>query len=540
MKKEVKKMIMNNQIKETNDGGHSFLSKLFRRFNYTIPLPVHKPKDAQSVKTRKANKQSLKDSTSNTKLDIRRLDTHPLRHFTPEMIPEPIKLWTIDNCAHAEGSLNFGAVSAIIVCSNLVGMNCQVKPKCNGYWMVTPNLWGLLIGEPSKRKSPIASQFIKPLEKLEKQAKNLYKKQMAEYHKASNEQHIAQKVKNNALKKAYESGGEFELRLAKNIDIPSIEKPFMERFIFNDTTSEKVGEIMSTNPRTLLIYRDELSGLFSTFSKAGREGDRSFYLEAFNGNSPFIIDRIGRGTIHIDKLSIGIFGTIQPDILSGFITSGNGYSGDGFIQRLQLAVFPDDIKRKYYDEAVDIHAKEKAYEIIERLATENYAQLAGSELDLDGTPYFSFDDKAQERFIAWYNSTKLRVENEPDVHLQAHIGKYFGLLPALALTFFLIDKVAEVTRANAIDITYVELAIVWCEVLESHARKMYALGETQSKSKSLREKIIEYVKNNQDKLPMSFGKISQGVRGATAGDVEEALQGIADIEGKQVKKLLTK
>lgn len=527
-------MMKNNQFKETSDRHHSFLSKLFRRFNYTIPLSADEPKNSQSAKQRKAN------DTSSTKLDTRRLDIPQLRHFTAEMVPEPIRTWTLDNCAHAEGSLNFGAVSAIIVCSNIIGMNCLVKPKRNGDWMVTSNLWGMLIGEPSVRKSPIASQFIKPVLKLEKQAKELYKKQKKVNDEQINKQKIAQKVKNNALKKAYESGIIEEIKEAESIYVPSVETPVMERFIVNDPTSEKNGELMSVNPRTLLLFRDELSGFLATFSKAGREGDRAFYLEAFNGNSPFSIDRIGRGTIHIDKLSIGIFGTIQPDVLSRFIDSGDSNSGDGFIQRMQLTVFPDNIRREYYDKSIDIDAKDRAYEILEKLSKENYRQLSGSLLDSDGTPYYGFDDEAQKKFIAWYNHTKQRVENELNVQVQAHIAKYFGLLPALALTFFLIDKVANVTTANAICITHVELAIVWCEVLETHARKMYALVEAQPKPKSLEEKIIDYVSNNQDKLPLSFGKISQGVRGAKANDVKEALQNIAEIEGKQVKKLLDK
>ena len=122
--------------------------------------------------------------------------------------------------------------------------------------------------------------------------------------------------------------------------------------------------------------------------------------------------------------------------------------------------------------------------------------------------------------------------------MQAHIGKYFGLLPSLALTFFLIDKVAGVTNAEEIGVSHVEMAIEWCIVLETHARRMYTLSDTSSDSKSLGQKIIGYITNVQNKLPMSFGQISQGVRGANAQDVEEALKNIAVIEDKKVIKLI--
>jgi hypothetical protein len=294
---------------------------------------------------------------------------------------------------------------------------------------------------------------------------------------------------------------------------------------------------MSVNPRTILQYRDELAGFFASFSKAGREGDRAFYLEAFNGDSPYTSDRIGRGTIHIEKLSIGVFGTIQPSVLSKHLIVKQGESGDGLAQRMQLSVFADDISRPYYDEPIDKEARDSAYELLERLAYESYEQLPGAKLSIDGIPYFEFDDEAHKSFTHWYNGLKQKEAAEKDVNVQAHIGKYYGLLPSLALTFFLIDKVAGLCDAPAITLSHVELAIVWCNVLETHARKMYRLCEVKDEV-SLNQKIVSYVKTHQDELPKTFGELSGNIRGAKAEDVKLALEGIAQIEDKKVMKLL--
>ena len=61
----------------------------------------------------------------------------------------------------------------------------------------------------------------------------------------------------------------------------------------NNATIEKIAEILRDNPDGILYYRDELMGWLRSLDKAGREADRAFYLEAWNGNGSFSVDRIG-------------------------------------------------------------------------------------------------------------------------------------------------------------------------------------------------------------------------------------------------------
>src|SRR5438067_2294124 len=74
------------------------------------------------------------------------------------------------------------------------------------------------------------------------------------------------------------------------------------RYWTQDSTVEKLGIRLQDNPRGLLIVRDELSGWLHGLEKQGREGDRQFYLEAWNGTGSFTVDRIERGTLHIPAL----------------------------------------------------------------------------------------------------------------------------------------------------------------------------------------------------------------------------------------------
>lgn len=465
-----------------------------------------------------------------------------LLHFTEEMIPEPIRRWTVDSCLQTEGSLNYGAVSAIIVCSNLIGYRCQIKPKRHADWKVTPNLWGMLIGEPSLRKSPVADHFLNVLRKFELSAYDVSDQQLSIYKEEKMQRDIVEKVKKMTFQKALERSDTEEMVRAKEMHLPDIGKePKAERYIINDASTEAIGEIMENNNRTIVQSRDELSGLFTSFLKPGKEGDRAFFLEAFQGDRSYTYDRIQRGVIHIKNLSIGVFGTIQPSVLAHYLLPKDGKNNDGLCQRMQLSVFSDDIFRTYTDLPIDVDARDSAYRILQKLSSANFETWGATKdtYSIDEIPFFSFSEEAQKLFIEWYNQMKTKERSEPNLNIQAHLGKYYSLLPALALTFFLIDKASEITISNAIDVEYIYMAEQWCIVLESHAKKMYALGESSSLGISLSEKIVNFAKEHSEKLPATFGSLAGDIRGASAEDVEMALKDVAEINGRTVVRLLS-
>jgi Protein of unknown function (DUF3987) len=78
------------------------------------------------------------------------------------------------------------------------------------------------------------------------------------------------------------------------------EEPKVRRYRTEDTTTEKLADLLNENPNGLLVFRDELVGFLRSLDKYGREGDRQFYLEAWNGDQSFSVDRIGRGSLRVE------------------------------------------------------------------------------------------------------------------------------------------------------------------------------------------------------------------------------------------------
>ena len=80
------------------------------------------------------------------------------------------------------------------------------------------------------------------------------------------------------------------------------------------------------------------------------------------------IDRIGRGTIHVEACCMSMLGGIQPGRLRSYLVDAleDGPSNDGLIQRFQLLVWPDTAPDwNYVDRAPDAASEQHAARVFQ-------------------------------------------------------------------------------------------------------------------------------------------------------------------------------
>jgi len=302
----------------------------------------------------------------------------PAAPLDSTMLPEPLRGWIVDVSERMQIPLDFAAVGAVVVAGSLIGRKVGIHPKRQDDWLVVPNLWGAVVGRPSLLKSPALAEVMKPLARLVAEAYEEYREaqrafetdvMVAEATKAALEDELKK-----AAKEAARMGDRSKLEAIaqRSQDTEAPEEPLLRRYKTEDATVEKISEILLENPRGILVHRDELSGWLRNLDKQGREGDRSFYLEAWNGTGSFDVDRIGRGSLHIPALCISILGSIQPGPLSSYVYQATqGEKGDdSLLQRFQLLVWPDPHPTwRNVDRWPGVEAKNRAYEVFRRSMT---------------------------------------------------------------------------------------------------------------------------------------------------------------------------
>lgn len=221
-----------------------------------------------------------------------------------------------------------------------------------------------------------------------------------------------------------------------------------------------------------------MAGWLRTLERPGREGEREFYLEAWNGTGGFTFDRIGRGTVHIPALTLCVLGAIQPGKLEKYLNEAiaGGGGADGLLQRFQLVVYPDHVgEYRHVDRYPDSSARQKANAIFEVLDTLDPTAL-GLDTQEGEIPALHFSDDAQELFDAWRTDLEQRLRSGELDHKPAfasHLAKYRSLMPSLALIFHMV-AVADSTASGSVPLEAAQLAAAWCDYLEAHAVKLYA------------------------------------------------------------------
>ena len=337
------------------------------------------------------------------------------------------------------------------------------------------------MGDPSAKKSPAWGVALKPLDRLIAKASEAHTAALGDYEtdKLVFEAHkdaIEGRIKEAAKKPSKGDPASIARELRAHGE-QAPDAPTLRRYKTNDSTVEKLGELLRENPAGLLVLRDELVGLIATWVREGREGGRAFFLEGWNGNQSFDTDRIGRGHISVPNLCISIFGGIQPNKLTTYLEQAvHSLGNDGMLQRYQLLVYSDARPWEWRDRAPDKPARDAAFAVFEALADfDPVAWGAAPADDYIRFPHFCFDPEAQLVFIEWsedMHRTRMPEEDEPII--RQHLAKFDKLFPALALILHLVNCAADgvcgpVTRGAALR------SAAWCEYLEAHARRCYGL-----------------------------------------------------------------
>lgn len=425
---------------------------------------------------------------------------HEVMAFDDYLLPESLRGWVVDICERIQCPPDFPAIAAMTALSSVVGRRVGIRPQQKTDWTTVPNLWGAIIGRPGIMKTPAINEALKPLKRLEIDARQEFNKRSAEHAATLLVYDAQRKESQRAILAAVKEGNEQAIAIARGIVAEETPGPTRTRYLVNDASVEKLGEILNQNPLGhVLSFRDELSGWLIGLDKSGQEQSRSFYLESWNGDGRFSYDRIGRGTIDIEAAIISVLGGIQPGPLQKYM-AGNTRAGsdDGLIQRFQLMVWPDvSTGWRNVDRWPDSMARDNAHNVYFELAKLNAEQLGAQREHPDDIPFLRFAPDALELFVHWRTGLEqlVRSGNEHPA-IESHLAKYRSLVPSLAL----LDHLADV-RTGAVGIASVHRAINWAKYLESHARRVY--GATVEDQFAAARELGKRIEQGQVKGPFA-------------------------------------
>jgi putative DNA primase/helicase len=401
----------------------------------------------------------------------------PVPVLPPALIPEPLRDWVMDCAERVCCPVDYVTVAALVALASLVGNTVCIRPKKHDDWQVVPNLWGAAVGSPSVKKSPAMSEGLAPLSRLKAQAVEKWRAEM----KAWKADELLDELDGEALKKKLKGmqGKVSREELRAFIEQESREekaKPEVKTYSVQDATIEALAKVLERNPRGFLMQRDELAGWLRALDKQGHEQDRMFFTECFDGaQTNQQIERIGRGTMFVPHYTISVLGTIQPLPFAQLIRAASaGADADGFVARFQMLVYPDLMPYNHVDRSPDIQAKDRAFAIFEKLDALT-PETVGALGEEKSRRYLRFSGGGQTVFNDWIINLENRLRSQSPL-IEQHLAKYRSLMPSLALLFHLIAVMDGTQNKGPVSERAAMMAAEWCEFLEAHARRVYAMA----------------------------------------------------------------
>ena len=257
----------------------------------------------------------------------------------PPTMPEDIfgPTWGLlhDMAQGAGAPVEYLGVSFLAVAASLIGGRRRVKPYAEADWTEPCILWAGLVGDPSSNKSPALDRTTNVLRDMERDHAADHSESIKVW-KADSERAKAEWAAYQVIIK--EAAKERQATPPMPEDAVEPLAPQRRRLLVQDSTPEKLAEILSGNHSGTLHLRDELAGWLTGFDRY-TPGGREFWLEAYGGR-PFVIDRKGSPEpTCVPFNGVSVVGGIQPEKLADALF-GKGKPDDGLVARF-LWAWPD-------------------------------------------------------------------------------------------------------------------------------------------------------------------------------------------------------
>jgi putative DNA primase/helicase len=405
------------------------------------------------------------------------LTLKPVAALDDDCLPKVLTDWLRPASKVIGCPFDFLVLSAVVMIGSVIGSRLRVKPLRHSDWFVVPNLYGGCVGLPSTKKTPALDETRKPILELQAKARKEFSDKIKDFV-------IEAKCYERDTAAVYKEKLGLTDTKTKINELTEPNTPVLKRYETNDITTPKLAQFLSENPIGLLQNRDELVGWFKSLEADYDLNARSFILEVWKGAIAYELARVGNGEIQITSGTLSIIGGIQPSKLQRYISEAYSFdNSDGLPQRFLFA-YPDTSRRSEKPTGADYDQMLNGYAAANRICkTLAEFDFSGRVIGANGDVFqiVKFNAEAQGVVDEWNNDIEsaaesLQIEDEA---FSAYLYKLPKSCFAIALIFHCLEHINDAVFPNEITLETTLRAIAYTEVLTTHARRVFALGENQ-------------------------------------------------------------
>ena len=337
-------------------------------------------------------------------------------------------------------TIEYMMASLLMAVSTAIGNAINIRIR--GGWISNSALYMILVGRPGTGKTPPLDFAFRPIRKHDAQAVKQFKLEMEQYNNL---------VESNKGKKENTT--------------PLPDKPVLRRTIISDFTPEALMRALDDNQRGIVVYVDEIMGMFNAVNQYSRGQLIEQLLTAFSGK-PLDISRCSMPIpIHIEYPFINIVGTMQTTRMHELIEKG--YKENGLLDRI-IFVYPSsqEIADWQSDEDSSFDKYSTMWEsIIDKVISLPFVENGD---DRNTQTILDFSSEAKVYFTNWRNNA-IRAINQiqDDGLVDSRVIKAPMITARLALVLQIFRWACGEVHKDFVDIDSTKSAIALSEYFES-------------------------------------------------------------------------
>lgn len=329
--------------------------------------------------------------------------------FPWESLPDGLREYVIEIGESVDCDPSMAVGPALVLAGAAVGAAVVISPKRR--YREPPCLWVATVADSGTGKSPAAKPTVDIAFEINQDLKRAYNRDLAQYLKEL-EAYQAQDDPDPCEKPA---------------------KPVREHFVFVDATIERISEMAGASPRGLILYRDELTAWFNSFTRyKGQTGgsDVANWLSMFDCGPISYHRRTGEPRdVEVERAFVSVCGGIQPGILSR-VFQDQTFIESGLMARI-LFIMPPKSCPRWSESELSESTERRFRNLIDRLRAIPFDPVTGPGVIL-------LSPDAKKRFRALNDEFALDCENE-DGPLAAALPKAVRYALRLALIHHLVE-----------------------------------------------------------------------------------------------------
>ncbi len=210
--------------------------------------------------------------------------------FPLDLLAQPWRDWVSDTAASAGAPTDYVVQAMLAALAGLCGAGVAVR--ITPVWSEPLVLWQAVVGEPSSGKSSALASMRRLLGSIEA------------------ERRVHDDVRQEAHAERAKAAGSCDAFVRSQV-------------VVADTALETIADVVSGNPRGVILWRDEPAWL-GQLGEAGNDGsDRARWLEAWSAGSVTLKRRADKPSLHLERFPVSILATTPPDGLREVLEEGD-------------------------------------------------------------------------------------------------------------------------------------------------------------------------------------------------------------------------